>query len=393
MSSNASKASDTTELHERRELADAILRRISEIEARWLAAVQSDLADHDVSVTDLRDAMSDYLRELAGSLCQPESGPDTLTRGERAWVRIAREHAVTRVHLGFDIRELVHEFIVLRRELSRMIREEIPVPRDVLQADRLADMIESAIAVSVQSYADSRDYEFRRKEAEHIGFITHELRNPLTAVVMSISVLKNKIDLPPEAKTPIEIAEKNLRRLNNLIDSVLLAECLEAGKAELYPIDISLGALMAPILEAARMTAEERKLELKASFDPKLQLRLDRDLSESAIRNLVDNALKFTDKGTVSIDVVDERDAGLLVVHVRDQCGGISGEELRTIFEPFKRGHSRKPGSGLGLSIARRSVETQGGEIFAESSSNEGCHFWLALPKRIQQHERKLKAG
>ena len=70
-----------------------------------------------------------------------------------------------------------------------------------------------------------------------------------------------------------------------------------------------------------------------------------------------------------------------LVVDVRDTCPGISPEELRTIFEPFKRGRNAKGGTGLGLAIARRAAEAQGGSISAQSSSHAGCQFSIRLPK------------
>jgi signal transduction histidine kinase len=369
-------------------LSQSLLRRLPEIEANWLERVQKDVVRTHVSLTALRNGMGDYLRGLAESLQEPTG--NTEDKGAQAWVSVAREHAITRVQLGFDISQLVHEFIVLRRELFKVICAE-GLGSDGPQANRLADLIDSAIAVSVQSYVESRDYEFRRKEAEHIGFITHELRNPLTAVMMCVSVLKKKRLLSAEANTPLEIIETNLRRLQGLIDGVLLAERLEAGQTDVHPIPMSLGSLMAPILDAARMVAQEKHLELKTTFNPDLNLCIDRNLSESVIRNLIDNALKFTDHGTVTI-MIEEKDSQNLIFHIRDQCDGISPEELRTIFDPFKRAHTKKPGTGLGLTIARRGVEIQGGEIFSESLPNEGCHFWFTLPKYVHR-KQEMKAG
>jgi two-component system sensor histidine kinase ChiS len=71
-----------------------------------------------------------------------------------------------------------------------------------------------------------------------------------------------------------------------------------------------------------------------------------------------------------------------LLIHVRDTCHGLSSEELSTIFEPFRRGRTRKAGTGLGLSITRRAVEVQGGSVHAESPEPLGCHFWIELPQR-----------
>ena len=84
--------------------------------------------------------------------------------------------------LGFDIEQLVHEFIVLRRSIVGVVSDK-GVDVDATVVSLLADLIDAPIATSVRSYIDSRDYESRKQEAEHIGFITHELRNPLSAVV------------------------------------------------------------------------------------------------------------------------------------------------------------------------------------------------------------------
>jgi signal transduction histidine kinase len=114
-------------------------------------------------------------------------------------------------------------------------------------------------------------------------------------------------------------------------------------------------------------------------------VELDPLLTRSAIQNLADNAVTYTDLGGVDLSVEDQGEAFRL--HLRDSCGGISPQELRTIFEPFERGHSGKAGTGLGLAIARRAVEAQGGSIHAESTGTHGCHFWIDLPKRARERD------
>jgi hypothetical protein len=108
-------------------------------------------------------------------------------------------------------------------------------------------------------------------------------------------------------------------------------------------------------------------------------LAVDIDLTRSALQNLAENAVKYTDEGEVNISITDEGDE--VVVDVRDTCKGLSPEELGTIFEPFKRGRTEKTGTGLGLAIARRAVEAQGGRIHAESTGASGCHFSVRLPR------------
>jgi signal transduction histidine kinase len=132
-------------------------------------------------------------------------------------------------------------------------------------------------------------------------------------------------------------------------------------------------------LSAAKLATETKGLALDARFDPDVVVQVDEKLSMSAIDNVIQNAIKFTDRGQVA--VVAENHPREVVLHVRDSGPGISKEDLSTIFEPFRRGTSKKPGAGLGLAIARRAVEAQGGTIRAESNDNEGAHFWLTLPK------------
>src|SRR5204862_6285799 len=83
-------------------------------------------------------------------------------RAGSAWARVARDHGITRVRIGFDISQLVHEFIVLRRTIQEVVREEDPA---LGSADTLSDMLEAAIAVAVQAYVDVRDFELRRAQA------------------------------------------------------------------------------------------------------------------------------------------------------------------------------------------------------------------------------------
>src|SRR5262249_26222523 len=100
------------------------------------------------------------------------------------------------------------------------------------------------------------------------------------------------------------------------------------------------------------------------------------------IQNLVENAIKYTDRGAVDVSLRHTDDE--LVLDVFDTCPGLAPEELRTIFEPFKRGRSDKTGTGLGLAIARRAAEAQGGSIQAESPGPSGCHFSVRLPRSVQ---------
>lgn len=367
------RTDEDREHRQRVELADVILRRAQEVVDQWLEQVRADAAAARVPLTDLQDGIMDYLTRLSELL---RGGLALDATGASAWADVAREHAITRVRLGFDVTQLFHEIVILRRTTTKALRDEGLLGGE--QAERLMDLLDGAISESLKSYIDYRDYTTRRTEAEHIGFLTHELKNPLGAVVMAATQLRAE-SLSPHQQRLCEIIDRNLDRIRRMIEEALLTERLQVGEVEVRPVDVSLGQLLGDAVEVFRRAANDKQIGFAAVFDPDLMLRADPSLTLSATENLLDNAIKYTDAGAVTLHVEEHTDE--VVVHVRDRCAGLSPEELRVIFEPFKRAHTRKPGSGLGLAIARRAIEAQGGTIHAESSAATGCHFWFTLPR------------
>jgi signal transduction histidine kinase len=284
---------------------------------------------------------------------------------------------VTRVRSGFDIGQLIHEFAVLRGVIRGVARER---GEESLGVEALlADVLDAAVGEAVKAYVEARDYEARRTQAENIAFLTHELRNPLSSAMLAAAGLRQRAS---GVDAQLAALERSHRRLEELIDGVLESERLEADRAPSHPVDMALGEVLAPALEAARSEAQRKQLEFRTQYDPGLRVWVDPALTRSAVQNLVDNGVKYTDAGHVELSVHDGPRE--LSIHVRDTCHGLSPEELRTIFEPFRRGRTKKHGTGLGLSIARRAIERQGGSLHAESPEPVGCHFWIELPKRKQ---------
>ena len=354
------------------ELADAINTHHAAIVGRWLEQVAKDADAAHVPQSDLRDGIDEYVDRLAEVL---RKGDGMEHRGVEAWVETARSHALTRVRIGFDISQLVHEFSILRRVLFDAVRDHVHEPR---QAERVADLMDGAVAAAVKSYVDARDFEQRKQEAQHIGFLTHELRNPLNVSILATSRLR--LSLGGAHEHELSLITRGHDRLRELIDQVLRNERLELGEVEVHAVDVVLSELVDNAIVGAQLAAAEKGIALEVRVDPE-PLHVDPELLGSAVQNLVDNAVKFTDHGRVQISTRSKQ--GEVVVDVYDNCDGLSAEELRTIVHPFKRGHTNKPGSGLGLAIARRAVEAHGGRLEAESTAHRGCHFWITLPRAL----------
>ncbi len=221
------------DVEQRWRLAAVVERRRESIEQRWLQQVLTDVGDRDITLTALRRAMPDYLVALVRALREHPMGE---TSGAEAWSGVAREHAVTHVQLGFDIAQLLHEFIVLRQILFDVVAEE-GLSADPRHTRELANLVESAMAVAVESYVASRDFAARRMEAEHIGFITHELRNPLTTAELMASKLRAELRLTEVHERAFVLLVRSHKRIRELIEAVLQVERFDADEVEANPID------------------------------------------------------------------------------------------------------------------------------------------------------------
>jgi signal transduction histidine kinase len=362
-------------------VADGIEARHADIVGRWLdrMAAHTVNAGRPIETAELRASIGDYLDHLADAL---RSGARIDWGVVDDWKGIARAHAAGRVRLGFAIDEVVLELVALRESMLDSFRAA-GMPLSAEQVARLCGLVDLALAAAAAGFVEARDQEARRQKAQQIGFITHELRNPLTTAKIAATQLRRQPPPGATAAAPnrrvLDALDRSLERMRQMIDDVLLSERLDNGAIPSRPVDVQLGHIMDEALRAATHDSHEKGLHLQTRFDPDLLLYADPDLAVSALQNVVDNAVKFTDRGNVQVDVEDR--GSEIAVHVHDSCNGMTPEELRTIFEPFHRGRSGKPGTGLGLAIARRAVEAQGGTITAESSDDTGCRFCVTLPK------------
>src|SRR5258707_5170548 len=139
---------------ERLALAGVIERRGREIVARWLVKARAEAVSAGVDTSDLIDGMAGYLIHLAGALRQKDISRVRLAA--EVWGKTAQEHALNRVRLGFDVTELVRELMQLRHSMIEIIHEE-SAPLEVEQVELMADLVDIAIAASINAYVAARD--------------------------------------------------------------------------------------------------------------------------------------------------------------------------------------------------------------------------------------------
>jgi PAS domain S-box-containing protein len=252
---------------------------------------------------------------------------------------------------------------------------------DVQTAEALAQRVAFAIE-NARLYARSQEIQDELREAsrakdEFLGMVSHELRTPITTIVSGIHILgKNGIE-PPSAKEVIGDIEHESERLKMIVENLLALG--RAELTELPPEPVSLSTLIRRVAAAARRRRPSREIEIEGTEG--LPVVAGNPLyTELVLRNLVDNAQKYSDK---AVTIVASNLGDTVEISVLDEGPGVCDDELERIFDRFYRSVEsarRASGAGMGLSVCRRLVERQGGDIRAENRPEGGLAVKFALP-------------
>jgi two-component system sensor histidine kinase/response regulator len=237
---------------------------------------------------------------------------------------------------------------------------------------------ESALFEQLQSNYE-RLQELERQRDDMRNMIVHDLRTPLTALLVGIEMLEVDGTLSGMQQEIIAIAAGGGRTLLGMINDLLDVEKLESGSAQLQYDDVDAAALVAGAVAQVAFLAEESRTTLVTDVAGNL-VRFQGDgkkLSRTLV-NLLGNAIKFTGAGTVTVTASQESDA--IRFAVRDTGEGIPAESFGRIFEKFGQLDSRRVGTGLGLAFCKLAVEAHGGRMMVESTIGAGSTFSFTIP-------------
>lgn len=236
-----------------------------------------------------------------------------------------------------------------------------------------------------------RAYEELKKldkaKSEFISIASHQLRTPLTAIKGYISMLLEKSygEIPEKVQKPLQNVSLSNERLIKLVNDLLSISRIEAGRIEMKFEPCSMEELVNSVIEELKNVAKEKELYLKFEKPqkPLPQITIDREKIRQVVLNLIDNAIRYTEKGGVTIKA--KAKDSKYQIQVSDTGAGLTRYELSKMFESFSRGAAGTrlytEGVGLGLYIAKKFVEMHQGRIWAESKGKEkGSNFYLELP-------------
>ncbi|HQX25837.1 MAG TPA: ATP-binding protein [Pseudomonadota bacterium] len=223
-------------------------------------------------------------------------------------------------------------------------------------------------------------------KSRFLASMSHEFRTPLNGIV-GMSELLSTTRLSGEQRECAEVIQTSARTLLTLVEDVLDISAIEAGKVRIRNHEFSLRRLVENVQLMLQPNAGAKGLRFDVHIAPDLpdQVRGDSDHLRQVLVNLIHNAIKFTDRGEVTVNVMRVPADSLKVrFSVRDTGIGIPPTDLERIFQPFEQvdnGPTRRHGgTGLGTTIARNLTELMGGTIGCESREGQGSMFWLELP-------------
>ena len=287
----------------------------------------------------------------------------------------ATRHGAELSAAGFNVAQVVHDYGDICQAITEIAVEQ-HAPITVEEFHTLNRCLDTAIAEAVTEHARLALERRSGEEVERLGQAAHELRDLLNTALLAFHTLKRGT-VAVNGSTGAVLG-RSLTGLRELIGRTLSQVRLAAGTQQRERLNVT--AFVDEIAATGVLYSEYRDICFTVvPVDSALEVQADPQLLTSAVMNLLQNAFKNTPAGG-SVMLEARADGDRLLVHVKDQCGGIP-ESRQDPFQPFgeRRGADRS-GLGLGLSIARQAVRAHGGDIRVRNMPGEGCVFTIDIP-------------
>ncbi|MBE9127519.1 MULTISPECIES: hybrid sensor histidine kinase/response regulator [unclassified Coleofasciculus] len=243
-----------------------------------------------------------------------------------------------------------------------------------------------------------------RQREDFVSRLTHDLRTPLVAADRMLNLMEKGAfgELPPSTTEAITAMVQSNKNLLEMVNTVLEVYRHDAGSKLLTFVPVDVGDIAKDVIQELKPLASEKELALTLDFKEKsdtvsFEVMGDRLELRRVLTNLIGNAIKFTETGSVDVrlritpatpDNQEEPPAWITVV-VQDTGAGISPEVKATLFERFRQGKHKRSGSGLGLYLSRRIAEAHQGKIEVETEVDKGSVFTLYLPVLTQANSKR----
>ena len=281
-------------------------------------------------------------------------------------------------HLRRDVRILCEDGTYTWTRVNVMVRDFRPEDGIIDMVCVNYDITELKETERKLIAARDKAEELDRLKSAFLANMSHEIRTPLNAIVGFSSLLTETEDMK-DRKQYMAIVQENTELLLQLISDILDLSKMESGAFEFVKSDTDVNLLCSEIIRSLRMKVPAGVELVFEECLPGCHVWADKNRLNQVISNFINNALKFTFSGSITLGYYRQTD-GYLRFYVRDTGMGIPRNKIKTVFDRFVKLNSFVHGTGLGLSICKSLVEQMGGTIGVESEEGEGSCFWFTYP-------------
>jgi len=263
-------------------------------------------------------------------------------------------------------------------DFSQPLEMVSPVNEERLLEFRIMPYTEDQTMIVVRDVTHLRSLDMMRKN--FVANVSHELRTPLNSILGYAQILDGDESIPANRRQAVQVIRRSGDHLLSIIDSTIDVARIESGKLTLDIRPLAFPDFISQIVSMVELQARNKGLRFDYQPEGKLPMgvRADEKRLRQILLNLLGNAVKFTDHGSVSLKLSYRREMAVFEIH--DTGPGIAADELARLFEPFERGRlARGGGSGLGLTISKMLTDLMGGELTVSSEPGQGSVFCARL--------------
>jgi signal transduction histidine kinase len=393
-----------------KDLGIALTAKNDLIMQKWLNIVRQDLeikSAKGLAYESVRNSLPLVLEAIASLLT------DSLSDREEMVQSKGLEHGLVRAEQGYDAAELIKEYSLLRGVIFSVLKPELVAfsSTEVLDVVHIINQVlDEVVGLSVKKYTEARLKELEKVKSQllftnqelnrlisthkdNLSYLAHELKNPLNSIIGLSTLLLQQPPIAEKSNTSanlqmIERVLKNGQQILTLINTTLEISRYESGQIKLNLESANIRHLIYTIVEALEAIAQMKGLNLTVDCqNAPEQVITDPLRLQQIITNLVSNALRYTDSGTISIVAKIENDQQWSL-QISDTGKGISPEDQDRIFQPFFRVSSSEnyaaQSTGLGLAIVAKLVNILQGNIELVSQLDQGSTFTVILPIELK---------
>ena len=393
-----------------RDIGKILLAKNDTIIESWIESIRDDAdvkSSKNMAHNSVRNSIPLVIKAIATLFSDSLANrPDKLKDN-------SLEHGIVRAEQGYNVAEIVREYALLRKIIFAVLKPDLlaGTGAEILHNVELIDgVIDQVVSLSLESYIEMRLKELKQLQSqliftnqeltrlaadqkEDLSHLAHEIKNPLNSIMGFSTLLlqqQQQLGQGKDSSLSLKLTEnviKNSKQLLRLINDILEISRYEAGKMELHLESADVRSLIQVVADALEYSAEQKNLEIVLNCDraPAI-ISTDRLRLQQIITNLISNAIRYTESGSISVTCEGEN-SDFWTLIVADTGIGIALEAQAEIFEPYYRVNSKNnysaESTGLGLSIVDKMVKLLQGDIRLVSQLGSGSTFTLTFPVKI----------